>query len=658
MNSKNQELLLSAAQALRSGDLGVAKQLLLRALETTPQSIGAKELLAYVHGRQGDRDGAQQLLKEVVNDINAPLSALYEYASLLLISSPEESIGPLERALRIDPHSFEVLHDLATAYACVGRKKEAIEKYGMAAQVNPHSSDLFYNLGCLHDELRDCEKANACYRKSIELNSQCVKALINLGLNLNQAGNLSEGVYLLERALKIEPNADFIFGNLLHAKMQLGIWQNHASDLSAIIDGVLEERRIIHPFHLLSLVDDPNLQRKASEIYANSRRSVKQNFEKSITNKSLKIKVGYFSADFHNHPVTRLTAELFELHDPNQFEIYAFSSGIKDDDLMRRRLKAAFHEFIDITHLSDDEAVCIARSKELDIAVDLGGYTEGARIGVFERRAAPIQVSYLGYLGTLGAPYIDYILADREVIPVEYQNSYAEKVIRLPNCYQINDRKRLISDRKITRAEFGLPEKDFVYCCFNHGYKITPEVFFSWCRILQRVDNSVLWLYESSKSIVKNFRAEAQLCGVIPERLIFSGTLPVSEYLARYRLADLFLDTYPYNAGTTANDALWSGLPVLTRSGKSFPSRMAGSILKAIGTPELVTQTIKEYENLAVELANNKESLRSLQKKIATNKMSMPLFDSPKTTKNIESAYLILYKRYLEGRNLENINLG
>lgn len=658
MNSQTQELLLSATQALRDGQLGFSEKVLLKILDADPHSIAAKELLAYVYGGQGKQLRSQELLSEVANNPNAPLSALYEYGSLLLGVSPQEAIEPLERALRIESNSFEVLHDLATAYANVGKKQEAIDLYVRAAEMNPNSPELFYNLGCLHDELFNSEKANTCYQKSLNLDPTFTKPRINLGLNLNKVGKFSEGLSLLEGALAIEPNLDFIFGNVLHAKMQLGLWKDLDQDLAGVIKGVNSGQQIIHPFHFLSLVDDPLLQRKASEIYADSRYQVASNSERLSVNTGGKLKIGYFSADFQNHPVTHLTAELFELHDKDAFEIYAFSSSVKNDDEQRVRLKKAFHEFIGITHLSDDEAVNLARSKGIDIAVDLGGYTENARIGVFERRAAPIQVSYLGYLGSLGSCHMDYILADHEVVPIENQEYFAEKIVYLPDCYQVNDRKRSISDRRFTRAECSLPESGFIFCCFNHSYKITPEVFSSWCNILQRAEESVLWLYDSNEGIAKNLREEAKIRGVEPERLIFSGTLPGPEYLARYRLADLFLDTFPYNAGTTASDALMVGLPVLTRSGKSFPSRMAGSILKAIEVPELVTHTISEYEDLAVELANNSSKLGAIRKKIMTNRISAPLFDAPKTTKNIERGYQEMYRRHLEGKAPENIDLS
>jgi len=656
MKTKIHKLLSNARIALQKGQLELSSQLLLEILQTEPDNFLAKELLAYVCGSQGDQDQARQLLKEVVADANAPLSALYEYGSILLNINPRDAVLPLERAFRIAPNSFEVLHDLATAYACVGLKQEAVEKFSVAARINPNSSELFYNLGCLHDDLHNPIKANACYQKAMEIDSLFAKPRINLALNLNQVGRFEESIVLLQEALAIEPKADFIFGYLLHARMQIGLWRDFEKDLLKVLDGIQTGQRIIHPFHLLSLVDDPVLLRRGAEIYAASRDQVTSSLGKLDLKQGKKIKVGYFSADFKNHPVTHLTAELFELHDKTAFEIYAFSSGLKDEDEQRRRLKKAFHEFIDISNLSDDEVVSLARSKGIDIAVDLGGYTENARIGVFERRVAPIQVSYLGYLGTLGSIHMDYILADHEVIPIEHQQYFAEKIAYLPACYQINDRKRSISEKQFARAEFGLRDESFVFCCFNHSYKITPEVFSSWCNILQRVEGSILWLYESNSIIAKNLREEAKRRGIGPERLVFSSALPGPEYLARYRLADLFLDTFPYNAGTTASDALMVGLPVLTRSGNSFPSRMAGSILKAIGAPELVTHTIAEYESLAVELAKNSSKLKSIRQKINTNKKLAPLFDSPKTTKNIERAYQEMYKRYLNGAALENID--
>ncbi|MBT8562335.1 hypothetical protein G6717_07090 [Polynucleobacter paneuropaeus] len=658
MSSNVTELLSKASAAFQKGQLELSGQLLLGILKTEPGNLAAKELLAYVCGTQGDQYQALQLLKEVVDQPNSTLSALYEYGSLLLNASPQEAIEPLERAFRLQPNSFEVLHDLATAYAHVGRRKDAINKYEAAVRINRDSYELFYNLGRLHDELLNSEKANACYAKSLAINPQYVKSLINLALNLNQSGRFDEGIALLEQVLALEPNADFIFGNWLHSKMQLGLWEGFNENIANVMSGLKSGRRVIHPFHLLSLIDSSALHQRAAEIYSASRgieAQEKYDFDKEVKQK---IRVGYFSSDFRNHAVTNLTAELFELHDRDAFQIYAFSSGFKNNDEQRQRLRKVFDEFIDISELSDQEAVSLVRTTKIDIAVDLGGYTENSRIGVFERRVAPIQVSYLGYLGTLGTGHMDYIFADQEVIPIENEQYFAEKIARLPNCFQINDSKRLISEKIYSRDEFGLPEDGFVFCSFNNSYKITPEIFSSWCRILQKVEDSVLWLYEANKGMVENLQREASSRGVNSERLIFGGTLPIPEYLARYRLADLFLDTFPYNAGTTASDALWAGLPVLTLSGKTFPARMAGSILKAIDLPELVTHTIADYENLAVELATNKPMLKAIRTKLAANRVSTPLFDSPRTTKNIEKAYQIMYERYLEGKDPESIDLA
>lgn len=643
---------------ITQGKLSEARGMLNSALKAAPQDYKLNELSAFLYLIQGQKLEGIALLKKLSDHPNCTAIALYELGSALIgIEDWVGALSALEKAYKINPDTFEILHDLGTAYASVGRKSEAIEMFNAAAKLNANSSVLFYNIGRLYDDLFMPERANACYRKSLDLDPQFIKPKINLGLNLNKARKFNEGLPLLEEVLVMAPDVDFIFGDIVHAKMKLGLWKDFESDLIKVLDGIKNGRRIIHPFHFLSLIDDPHLQQSAAEIYAKSRPQVAKNTKEFSALKNTKIKVAYFSADFQNHPITHLTAELYELHDTNKFEIYAFSSGLENDDAPGKRVQKAFHEFIDITTLSDEEVLTLARSKGIDIAVDLGGYTENSRIGVFEKRVAPVQVSYLGYLGTLGSPCMDYILADREVIPPESRQFFSEKIAYLPNCYQINDRKRTISDRIFTRSEFGLPDKGFIFCCFNYGYKITPEVFASWCRILQRVDQSVLWIYESNKGLANNLREEAKSRGVSPDRIIFSGVLPVPEYLARYQLADLFLDTFPYNAGTTTSDALWVGLPVLTRSGKTFSSRMAGSILKAIAIPELITYTIADYEDLAVELATNGTKLDSIRKKISANKISTPLFNSPQTAKNIEKAYQMMYTRYLDGKSPENIDL-
>jgi predicted O-linked N-acetylglucosamine transferase (SPINDLY family) len=339
-------------------------------------------------------------------------------------------------------------------------------------------------------------------------------------------------------------------------------------------------------------------------------------------------------------------AELFELHDKSRFELVSFSFGPITNDEMRQRLEKSFDQFIEVGNKSDMELAQLSRDLNIDIAVDLKGFTQDLRAGIFAYKAAPIQVNYLGYPGTMGADYIDYIIADKTLIPLDAQSGYTEKVVQLPNSYQVNDRKRLISDKQITREELGFPENAFIFCCFNNNFKILPATFASWMRILKAVEGSVLWLFQDNPWAVENLKREALSHGVDANRLIFAEKIPLSEHLARHRLADLFLDTFPYNAHTTSSDALWVGLPVLTRMGQSFASRVAASLLNAIGLSELITTTLESYEALAIELAKHPAKLAAIKDKLAKNKLTTPLFDTPRFTQDLERAYIQMYERY------------
>jgi predicted O-linked N-acetylglucosamine transferase (SPINDLY family) len=339
-------------------------------------------------------------------------------------------------------------------------------------------------------------------------------------------------------------------------------------------------------------------------------------------------------------------AELFELHDKSQFELIAFSFGPKADDEMRRRIEKSFNRFIEVGDKEDIEIAELSRNLNIDIAIDLKGFTKDSRVGIFSNRAAPIQVSYLGYPGTMGADYIDYIIADKVLIPIESQAFYLERVVYLPNSYQVNDRRRLISDRQFTRQELGLSENAFVFCCFNNNFKILPETFASWIGILKAVDDSVLWLFEDNQWAKENLKKEAQKYGLDENRLIFANKLPLDQHLARYRQADLFLDTLPYNAHTTTSDALWAGLPVLTLIGESFASRVAASLLNAIGLPELITSSREEYQAVAIDLALNTKKLLDIKLRLTKNRLTTPLFDTPLFAKNLEAAYIKMHERY------------
>jgi len=370
--------------------------------------------------------------------------------------------------------------------------------------------------------------------------------------------------------------------------------------------------------------------------------------------KHKKIRIGYFSADFRNHPVADLTVELYELHDRSQFEIYGFSYGPNTKDEMNLRIKAGVDYFHDVRTMSHKDVAMLARSVELDIAVDLGGFTQHARTGIFTMSAAPIQISYIGYIGTMGANYYDYLVADQTTIPEKNQKYYSEKIAYLPS-YQVNDSTQSPPATVFTRKDLGLPETGFVFCCFNNTFKFTPTTFDVWGRILEQVDGSVLLIYADNESTKKNLTKEIVLRGIDSSRLIFGERLTKPEYLARYRVADLFLDTLPYNAGTTASDALRMRLPVLTCMGNSFVSRMGASILNAINLPELITTTQEEYESLAIELATNPEKLKIIKDKLVNNLPTAPLYDTPLFTHHLESAYLTMYNRYQQGLDPDHI---
>ena len=359
-----------------------------------------------------------------------------------------------------------------------------------------------------------------------------------------------------------------------------------------------------------------------------------------------RIRVAYLSPDFRKHAIALLAAGLFQCHDTTLFDIIALSSGPDDKSDMRMRLQASFNQFIDVATYSDNDIGRLIRKLEIDILIDLAGLTTGSRMAVFARRPAPISVSYLGYPGTSGANYIDYIIADRIVIPEEQRRFYPEKIVYLPNTYQVNDATRPIADQRFTRAQCGLPSTGFVYCCLNGNYKVTPSIFAAWMRILAKVEHSVLWLFESNMTAAKNLREAAAKQGIRPERLVFAKKLPLLDHLARYCLADLFLDTLPYNAHTTASDALWAGLPVLTCLGGTFAGRVSASLLHAIDLAELVTTSLEAYERMAVELAMHPYKLANIRDRLAANRRTMPLFNTELFAKHLETAYKIMYERY------------
>ena len=560
------------------------------------------------------------------------------------------------KSLELVPCRVSTLNNLAATQIKLKKFDLALHNYLIALELDPADFETWSNKGLTLHELKRYDEAIAHYDKALSLKPDYAEGWSNKGYTLHELKRFNEAIAHYDKALSLKPDIDWMSGDLLHTKMKICSWSGLAESLEEISKKVAANEKVAAPFPPLALSDDALLHKKCSEIYIQSRYPFNPSLEPIPKRpQSQKIRVGYFSADFHNHATGYLMAELFELHNKGHFELIGFSFGPIANDEMRQRLEKSFDQFIEIGRKSDVEVARLSRDLNIDIAVDLKGFTRDARTGIFAHRAAPIQVNYLGYPGTMGADYIDYIIADKILISPKLQSCYSEKVIYLPNSYQVNDSKRLISDRKFTRQELGLPLNGFIFCCFNNNYKILPATFEGWMRILKAVEGSILWLFQDNSWAAENLKKEAEKQGIAPNRLVFAECLPLPEHLARHRQADLFLDTFPYNAHTTTSDALWTGLPVLTLMGSSFASRVAASLLNAVGLPELITSTQEEYEALAIDLALSPNKLADIKLKLAKNRLTAPLFDTPLFTKNLESAYIKMYERY--HANLESAHI-
>jgi predicted O-linked N-acetylglucosamine transferase (SPINDLY family) len=559
----------------------------------------------------------------------------------------DAALASYDKATQLDPSYAEAYYNRGNALQDLNQLDAALASYDKVIQLKPGYAKVYVNRGNAFQDLRQLDAAVASYDKAIQLDPDYAEAYYSRGNALKDLKQFDAAIASYEKAIQLKPDSDYLFGTLLHTRMQLCDWtnlENHHADLVRRIEG---NNKVSSPFVILALTTSLPVQRKASAIWTDDRNPYNPSLGPlAKLQRSNKIRIGYFSADFHNHATSQLMADLFETHDKSRFELIAFSFGPDLQDEMRRRVSDAFDQFIDVRMMSDKSVAELSRNLCIDIAIDLKGPTQDQRIGIFSYRAAPIQVSYIGYPGTIGADYIDYLIADKTIIPDQSQQYYSEKVVYLPNSYQVNDRNKVISDKQFTREELGLPVEGFIFCCFNNNYKITPYVFDSWIRILNAVRGSVLWLFEDNPTAAVNLRKEAQKRGLDPQRVIFAKRMQLPDHLARHRAADLFLDTLPYNAHTTASDALWAGLPILTCMGESFASRVAASLLRAIGLPDLIAADQADYESLAIQLAMNPVKLRSIRDRLTENRLTTALFDTPLFTRHIEEAYREMYERY------------
>lgn len=648
----------SARAYLGLGNIYAAAGRLESALESYDRALGIDKRLPEAWYSRGNALLACKRFSEAVASYDQALALAPDWPEALTNSGNalhdlkryEDALRRYDRAIVLMPDIAMLHNNRGNLLRDMRRWGEALKSLDIALALEPRYIDAIINRGNVLQDLERFEAALAAFDLALSLEPDHLAALNNRANVLRDLRRHEEAAKTVARLLELAPAWDYAPGLLFQSLRHACDWRDYGHHLQRIVQQVRAGKKADFPFAFLAVSDSAADQQQCARTYAADRYPASSMpLWTGECYRHEKIRVAYLSADFHNHATAYLMAALFERHDRRQFEISAISFGPEAKDEMRVRLRAAFESFVDVRDKTDREVALMMRDLEIDIAVDLKGFTADSRVGIFAHRPAPVQVNYLGYPGTLGADYMDYILADRWVIPPEHQPCFTENVVYLPESYQVNDQDRVIAGRTLTRSEAGLPEAGFVFCCFNNNYKIIPETFEVWMRLLARVPGSVLWLLSSNPVATRNLRSEAGRRGIAPERLIFAPQTRVDEHLARHRLADLFLDTVPYNAHTTASDALWAGLPVLTLAGDAFAARVAASLLNAVGLPELITHSIGQYEELALRLAENATLLMDIRSRLARARTTCSLFDTDRFRRHIEAAYLTMWKRYQRG---------
>ncbi len=626
-----------------------------RALEIKPE-------LAAAFTNRGNALRTLQRFDEALSSLDAALrlkpafpEALNNRANVLRdLGRLEEAVAGFEAALSLRPE-FAMAHcNRGNALLDLGRPREALASFDAALRSAPDDGEaLFGRASALLQLQQRLEAAIADFDKAAERGIDRVETLVGKAAALAELQRHAAAAACFSELLAIAPGREYARGSLMHSRLQTCDWANLPALIQELNDLVRTARRATHPQSLLSLTDSPELQQVCARVFAEHKYPQRESpgswVPRAAGRLDGRIRIAYVSADFCDHPVSYLLVGALERHDRERFEVIGVSLRAGQGGAFEQRVRGAFDRFIDATELGDLQVAGLLRDLRVDIAVDLMGFTQGLRLGIFAHRAAPVQVTYLGYAGTLGAPYMDYVLADEVVIPRGEERWYSEQVVRLPDCYLPNDDRREIGARP-TPAQAGLPQSGLVFCAFTNAYKINPPVFEVWMRLLREVAGSVLWLREMGAEARSNLQREAHQRGVARDRLVFAPHVAtMAEHLGRHTLADLFLDTLPYNAHSTTCDALWAGVPVLTCAGRSFAARVAASALTAVGLPELITHSLAEYERKALELAHDPRQLQVLRARLAKNRTRSALFDTALFCRHLEAAYRGMHERAMRG---------
>lgn len=684
-----------AERYFRAGQPALAEDLLRKVITRDPRVAKAYELLAYICGNRQDLAACEEFLeKAAALPQCSPEALFYLGRAQLQRGRAREAVESFGRAMKLAGEFFEGLHELGVAHSALGDYEPALQSFRRAERLNARSRELQSNLADTLAALRQFGPALVHYGRALTLDPKFDQAWANRGVVLTELGRHPEALESYERALalapedvpsrmnraatlmvlrrhaealacfdevaRLAPDTPYLRSQRLYAAMLLCRWDGWAQHVDDIVARVDAGEKAAMPFELTTVPASSATLLKCARTYAQDKHPSREPAAGGVPRDAArKLRVGYFSTDFRDHAVSQLIVRMLECHDRDRFECFGFGLGPPAHDEMGVRIAAAFDHFSHVGERSDAEIAAMARDSGIDIAVDLNGFTEGARTGIFARRAASVQVNYLGYPGTMGCDYMDYIVADATLIPPTEYDCYAEKVVVLPGSYQANDNTKRISEAVTTREDVGLPPNGFVFASFNNTYKITPDVFDVWMRLLRSVPGSALWLAQGNADTQRALEAEARQRGVEPERIVWAPRMPLAaEHLARHAHADLFLDTFHYNAHTTGSDALWAGLPVLTLAGATFASRVCASLLRAVGLPELVTHSVEEYEALALTLATSPQRLGELRERLKANRRTMSLFDSPLFARRIEAAYEAMWDRHQRGLAPDHIRIG
>lgn len=664
------------------GNLAEGIRQITRALRLDPKSPDAYLNLGRMQGESGDLVNAERnLRKAIAFGANNALAYSNLAAVYRRMERYDQAKAAADDALRIDPNEWTALINRANTLLALNLSDEAKADYERAAAMHPSAPEPWIGLGNISCSNRDIKVALEHTQKALALAPQSAEARLLQARLLEMRYLYEEALIAIEQALAAAPDlvdADILRGRILFttkrypeaipvlekiirsnpqtlgpkgqlfvSRMMICDWDRHEKNRLACVRAIEANPAHVTPYDSVIITQHPAHHLACAVEYT------KRNFPKietawrGLPYAHEKIRIGYISPDFREHAVGHVIASLFGCHDKTRFELYGFSTAA-DESALRARIKSTFDHFIDIGPMNHEQAAQCIRDNEIDILIDLAGHTSHSGLNAMAFKPAPVQVTWLGFPGSTGAPFMDYIIADPTVIPAEHEQFYLEKVVRLPETYQPNDGDLKVMEAP-SRETVGLPAKGFVFCCFNNTFKITPEVFDIWMRLLGQTEDSVLWLFEGNPTAKANLIKEAAARGISSERIVFAPLADYATYLARAQLADLFLDNNYWNGHSTASDALRCGVPVVTCKGGSFASRVASSLLQAVGMPELVTTSLEDYETLALKLARDPALLAGIKAKLGRNRLTAPLFDTERFTRHLEAAYVTIYERSRRG---------